>query len=645
MAFALFAAGTVHAVEGTLREQLGNLIDIVVSQDGTGDYTKLQDAIDAAPDSSATTTVIFIKNGIYYEKLVVPNEKSNLTFVGEDADSTILTYDDRSIYTIELNTFTSHSVRIDASDVTFLNLTIRNTETASQAVALHGNGDRQTFAHCRILGWQDTYYSDMRSRNYFKDCFIEGRTDFIFGFGVALFDSCQVFSVEGGYATAASTPRYYDFGMVFRNCRFNAAIGAGSYVLGRPWFDYARTVLLNCYESAELSPVGWNVWKTGRDTTCFYAEYQCTGPGSDTSGRVEWSHQLAETEALEYTTENIFDADNFPPGDDDYLVYWETRFKDHQSEPYLEDIIFRADGNWPVKPTEDWVPDINSDSVYMILRENSFMFLDSINLNANISSLKLNGEDLPDWDPTVYEYLIELPSKEMPVLEATAANPLSTVEIAYPDAIPGFASITILANDKANHQTYTIYFSLQGESSNAFLDSITIAGIAVPEFDPEVFDYNMVLPQGTSKYAPVAAYSQAPDTKVVITRPTSFPGTYTIVLTAVDGTVNTYTISASLATGIDQILGKNAEPVFTHPYRESLCLHLSEAATGPVQFKLFDLQGSLVLERSWKGISAGEHYIPIEEYQADGLYVYHLHLDHCFYNGKLLIRPSHSDKF
>ena len=387
---------SLNAADDSLQEQLGSLIDIVVDQGGNGDYTKIQDAINAAPDNSETRTVIFIRNGVYHEKLIVPNEKPNLTLVGEHVDSTVLSYNDRSMLTIELNTFTSHSVRIDASDVKFLNLTIENPATESQAVALHGNGDRQTFAHCRILGWQDTYYSDMRSRNYLKDCFIEGRTDFIFGFGVALFDSCQVFSIQGGYATAASTPRHYDFGMVFRNCRFNAAPGSGTYVLGRPWFDYARTVLLNCFESGELSPVGWNVWKTGRDTTCFYAEYQCTGPGSDTSGRVEWSHQLTNGEAQEYTIGNIFSADNFPPGDDDYLDYWETRFKDHQNEPYLEDIIFRADGDWPVKPETDWIPDIESDSVYLILRAHTVMFMDSVNLDASITSIKINGADLPE---------------------------------------------------------------------------------------------------------------------------------------------------------------------------------------------------------------------------------------------------------
>jgi len=641
-AFQLSVAGN-----GALQDQLGGLIDIVVAQDGTGDYTLVQDAINAAPDSSEVPTVIFIKNGVYHEKLIVPNEKPNLTLIGEDVDSTVLTYNDRSLLTVELNTFTSHSVRVDASDIKFLNLTIQNPETASQAVALHGNGDRQTFAHCRILGWQDTYYSDMRSRNYFRDCFIEGRTDYIFGFGVALFDSCQIRSVMGAYVTAASTPRYYDFGMVFRNCRFNAAPGAGNYVLGRPWFDYARTVMLDCYESAELSAPGWNVWVSGRDTTCFYAEYRCTGPGSDTSGRVAWSHQLKDSEAPEYTTENIFSADNFPPGDDDYLIYWETRFKNHQTEPYLEDIVFRADGDWPVKPTEDWVPDIESDSVYVILRANSRMFLDSANLDASIASLKLNGGDLPGWAPAVFEYFVELPegTTEMPVLEAMAANPLSSVEIEYPAAIPGFAGITILANDRASHQSYSIYLSVDGASGNAWLDSILIANVAVPGFDPEIFDYEVILPQGTSKYSPVGAYCRAPDTRVNVSKPSSFPGTYTIVVTAVDGTTNTYTVNASLAAGTNSLTGDMPVSIFHDPAAGLIRFRVNEDLTGSLQFTLYDLKGSLLLEKSWTHGFQGEYSLPLTEKVTGGLYLYRLGSNDLFYRGRLLINRAESDIF
>ncbi|MBN1132093.1 MAG: pectin esterase [Bacteroidales bacterium] len=359
----------------SLADELEKKADMIVASDGTGDFTKVMDAIHAAPDNAPEPVVIFIRNGIYHEKIIVPNQKPNLVFIGEHADSTILTFDDRSHYTRELNTFTSHSVRVDASNITFINLTIQNPARGSQAVALHGNGDRQTFVHCRITGWQDTYYSDMRSRNYFLDCYIEGATDFIFGFGVSLFDSCHIHSL-GNYVTAASTPQHYQFGQVFRNCRFDTPPEAEKFTLGRPWFDYARTVLLHCTESEKLVPQGWGAWG-GRESTCFYREYQCYGPGSDTTGYGSFRKQLSDEEAAQYTIENIFGAANFPPGDDDYLVYHRKRFVNHKNEPYLEDIVFRADGDWPVKPTENWVPDIASNPLYRLVKQHTLKFIDS----------------------------------------------------------------------------------------------------------------------------------------------------------------------------------------------------------------------------------------------------------------------------
>jgi pectinesterase len=329
-------------------------IDYVVAEDRSGDFTTLTDAVRAAPANSKKEVFIFIKKGNYHEKLIIPDDKPNLTFIGEDADSTVISYSDRSVYIRELNTFTSHSVRLDASDITFCNLTIRNTETASQAVALHGNGDRQRFIHCKILGWQDTYYSDMRSRNYFRDCYLEGAVDFIFGFGLVLFDSCRINSL-GGFVTAASTPREYNFGMVFRNCHFTSSPELKPFSLGRPWFAYARTVLIDCYEAGGLLPEGWSTWD-GRENTCFYREYKCYGPGSDRSSRAFFGKQLTEGEAKSYTPEYIFSRDNFPAGDEDYSAYLESRFKGHKAEPYLYEIVFRADGKWPDKPAENWDP-------------------------------------------------------------------------------------------------------------------------------------------------------------------------------------------------------------------------------------------------------------------------------------------------
>ena len=180
----------------SLQSILSNDIDIVVAPDNTGDYTKVQDAINAIPDNNPSRMVIFIKKGTYREKLIVPWKKTHLTLVGEQVDSTIITYNDASLETVAMNTFTSHSMRIDADYFEAMNLTISNTATSAQAVALHANGDCQTFLHCRIKGWQDTYFNNIRTRNYFKDCFMEGAVDYLFGFGIALFDSCLINTIR-----------------------------------------------------------------------------------------------------------------------------------------------------------------------------------------------------------------------------------------------------------------------------------------------------------------------------------------------------------------------------------------------------------------------------------------------------------------
>ena len=70
--------------------------DFVVAKDGSGDFSTVQDAIMAVPDFRDEETTIFIKEGVYREKIVLPQSKTSVTFVGEDVDETILTYDDYS---------------------------------------------------------------------------------------------------------------------------------------------------------------------------------------------------------------------------------------------------------------------------------------------------------------------------------------------------------------------------------------------------------------------------------------------------------------------------------------------------------------------------------------------------------------------
>jgi pectinesterase len=286
----------------------------VVAKDGSGDYTTVQAAFNAAPLNYTGTFTIYVKPGIYYEKLNLYANKVNIVLKGDHPDSTILTYDDNA--NTAGGTSGSYSAAIEPNDFTAINITFRNTNQEAQAVALRVNGDRQSYYGCRLLGYQDTYYTYGTGRIYMKHCYIEGSVDFIFGRSTVVFDSCEINeNRNGGKLTAASTEPESGFGYVFRDCKITAeAIGydgipVSSFVLGRPWQKAPRTVFIRCEEPAALSGAGWETWNV---LPAIYAEYQCFGPGSDTTYRISIGRQLSNEEALEYTVENIFSRNSHP---------------------------------------------------------------------------------------------------------------------------------------------------------------------------------------------------------------------------------------------------------------------------------------------------------------------------------------------
>ena len=282
--------------------------DIVVAKDGTGDYKYLQDAINSIRDFTPVPKTNFIKNGVYKEKVLIPAWKTDISLIGESADSTIITFDDHAGRG-KMGTFDTYTLRIEGNDIKLENLTIANTAgPVGQAVALHAEGDRLVFRNCRFLGDQDTIFaSGENSRQYYVDCYIEGTTDFIFGPATALFKDCHIHSEKNSYITAASTPSWVKYGYVFKDCTFTAEEGVDEVYLGRPWRDYAQTVFINCEFGPHIRPEGWHNWgRPEAEETTFYAEFGNTGPGADTDSREAWSHQLSLDEAADYTIENIF---------------------------------------------------------------------------------------------------------------------------------------------------------------------------------------------------------------------------------------------------------------------------------------------------------------------------------------------------
>ncbi len=293
---------------------------ITVAKDGSGDFSTVQEAIDAAPDFSRDTTFIYIKKGIYKEKITVPASKTLLKMIGAHADSVIFQFDNyaskKNSFGKEMGTSGSASFYLFASDFTAKNITFQNTSgPVGQAVAIWIGGDRVKFVHCRFLGFQDTVYthgrgngSPVQGREYFQYCYIEGTTDFIFGAAIAVFDHCTIYCKDGGhYITAASTPEEIPFGYVFLHCNITGNAPAHSFYLGRPWRPYAKVVYMYCRLGSMIRPEGWHNWnKPSNEKTAYYAEYKNTGPGAETGQRVSWSRQLSDEEAGRYTLERIF---------------------------------------------------------------------------------------------------------------------------------------------------------------------------------------------------------------------------------------------------------------------------------------------------------------------------------------------------
>ena len=281
---------------------------IVVSRDGTGNFRTLQEAIESARAFMDYTVTIYVKNGVYKEKVIVPSWVENIDIIGEDRDKTIITYDDHANIN-KMGTFRTYTVKVEGSDITFKNLTIENNAAQlGQAVALHTEGDRLKFINCRILGNQDTIYTGAKfTRLYFKDCYIDGTTDFIFGPSTALFEDCIIHSKRNSYVTAASTPKEAKYGYVFKHCKLTAEPGVDKVYLGRPWRPYAYTLFIECELGKHIVSAGWHNWgKQSNEETARYMEYKNTGEGANASERVAWSKQLTKKEAEAVTVDAIF---------------------------------------------------------------------------------------------------------------------------------------------------------------------------------------------------------------------------------------------------------------------------------------------------------------------------------------------------
>ena len=286
---------------------------IFVARDGTGEFRTIDEAIEVCRAFMDYHKVIFVKNGTYKEKLIIPQWLQNIEICGESKEKTIITYDDhanvkRPETGKPMGTFRTYTLKIEGNAITLKNLTIENNSARlGQAVALHTEGDRLLFINCRFIGHQDTIYTGVAgTRLYFKGCYICGTTDFIFGPSTAWFEDCTIESLVNSYVTAASTPKDQAYGYIFNNCRLIAKEGVDQVYLGRPWRDYGYTLFMNCELGGHIRPEGWHHWEKQREQTARYLEYNNRGEGAKTKDRVVWSHQLTKKEAAQITPETVF---------------------------------------------------------------------------------------------------------------------------------------------------------------------------------------------------------------------------------------------------------------------------------------------------------------------------------------------------
>jgi pectinesterase len=318
---AVIALGLVIPSARSAAEEPSPPTSATVATDGSGQYTSVQEAINAAPQTSTPSSpwTIRVKAGTYHERVYVQREKRYVRLVGDDPATTVIDY---QLYAAmpgpdgkPMGTFHTPTVWIDADNFSVENLTLSNSAgNKGQALALRVDGDRVTFRNCRFLGWQDTILAN-RGRQYFGHCEITGAVDFIFGGATAYFDDCHIRVAGNGYITAPSTPIDQAYGLVFLNCQISGNAKTVQTYLGRPWRPYGSSVFIGTFMTEVIRPTGWNNWsKPEREKTARFAEFASTGPGANTASRVAWATTSSGPAKDDYSAAHVLGgADHWDP--------------------------------------------------------------------------------------------------------------------------------------------------------------------------------------------------------------------------------------------------------------------------------------------------------------------------------------------
>ncbi|KAG5606329.1 hypothetical protein H5410_027821 [Solanum commersonii] len=291
---------------------------ICVDHNGCCNFTTVQAAVDSVANFSAIRSLIWINSGIYFEKVIVPKSKPNITFQGQGYTSTAIIYNDNA--NSSHGTFNSGSVQVFSTNFIAKNLSFMNVApmavpgaVGAQAVAIRIGGDQAAFWGCGFFGSQDTLHDD-RGRHYFKECYIQGSIDFVFGNGKSFYENCELTSIaspgsrsiNGAVTAHGRASKDEDSGFAFVNCSIG---GTGRIWLGRAWRSFSTVVFSNTFMTDIISPDGWNdLNDPSRDQTIFYGEYKCSGAGSNMSQRASYVQKLNDTQALPFLNLSFIDA-------------------------------------------------------------------------------------------------------------------------------------------------------------------------------------------------------------------------------------------------------------------------------------------------------------------------------------------------
>ncbi|XP_072147525.1 probable pectinesterase 8 [Setaria viridis] len=302
-----------------------------VDKSGCCNYTTVQAAVDAIPDNSQKRTIVWINAGIYVEKVTL--KKPNVTFQVQGMKATTIVWNDTANFA--KGTRNSASVHIDAPGFVAKNISFHNAAPApkpgtegAQAVAIRISGDKAAFSGCGFFGAQDTLL-DEQHRHYFKECFIEGSVDFIFGDGRSLYENSTLNSVaeelpQGQHSiNGAITAQARQFpenntGFSFVGCTIQ---GTGWILLGRAWQAYSRVVFAYTYMPGIVASAGWDNWgDERRNRTVFYGEHGCLGDGANVAGRVAYARSVDDSQVRPFLDASYIDGEEWLKPFDDALI-------------------------------------------------------------------------------------------------------------------------------------------------------------------------------------------------------------------------------------------------------------------------------------------------------------------------------------